>query len=360
MKAALDLIGGNLPKSEYSHNGSWAHLRANQLRNLGIKVDVLDNVNRLSDWREYDTVFIYHGINFHESTPDKQSLNLFGGASEQNAKFFEKLILPQHDHITYISLDYKMPDYGKLCKSRKSDPDSYWYKIDWDKVSDRCNNIEYVKDPGLTLSPGTVRHLTIGDSHSHSVYQKNSMVLRKDGRTLNGVLKKGIKKEISDGGFDLSEIDSLTCYWGNIDIRHHICRESNPKDYLKDLLKRYEKELQSLDKPIELVTPIPIEDESRKLPCTGLFKGTPFFGSRHDRIELVDMFKDIINDMTTRNSGWSLYSWPNSWYNMDGIEFMNTIMERPRSVHAARKYYRWDLVNNIQNELLNNKSLLEF
>ena len=364
MKSAIDLIGGNIPTSIFSHNAAWAHLRANQLHNLGLDVTVIDTHNKV-DWSNFDTIFIYHGINFHEAEdPAKQALNLFGGANESNAKFFEKIGLPENDNVTYISLDYAMPDYGSLCKQRKAEPNEYWANVNWDKVSARCKNVPLVQDPGLFFAPGTMRHLTMGDSHSFSAYQANSLCLRKDGRTMNGVLKKTIQKEITDHGYNLNDIDSLTCYYGNIDIRHHLCRNSDPRTALSDLLKQYETSLQGLNRPIELVTPVPIEDESRKLPSTGFFKGTPFFGTRQQRMELVDQFKDTLNDMVARNPGWSLFAWPEAWYKMDGIEFMETIMERPRSVHLGRQFYRWDLVNNIANPLLIEKpvakSLLEF
>jgi len=350
MKAAIDMVGGNIPSSEYSHNASWAHLRANQLRCLGIDVDVIDSSNKPLDWSEYDTIFIYHGINFHEAEQGKQSLNLFGGTTESNAKQYEKLGNPKHDHIIYLSLDHKMPDYGQLCKSRKAEPSSYWGSIDWDKVSARCQHVEHVRDPFLYFEQAPVwqRRLTMGDSHAHSVYQAGSMVLRKDGRTMNGVLKKTLQKEIADGGFNIDNISSLTCYYGNIDIRHHLCREPDPKAATKELLKRYEAQLQSLNRPIELVTPIPIEDESRKLPGTGFYKGTPFFGSRAERMELVDRFKDELHEMTIRNVGWSLFSWPDAWYKMDGVEFFK-YQEKPKSVHLGWKHYRWDLRNNVPN-----------
>jgi hypothetical protein len=352
MKAGIDLMSRKLASSMYSHQSSWAHLRANQLRNLGIDVKVCDeDIPRHSrDWSEFDTIFIYHGMDFHEARPGYvQALNVFDGMVEHAAKFYERLAWPQHDHITYISLDYKMPDYGELCRVKKGTQSDYWAACDWAKVSQRCQNVLQIKEPALHYAPGKVRHLTMGDSHAHSVYRAGQMVLRKDGRTLNGVLKKTIQKEITDEGFDLKDIDSLTCYWGNIDIRHHIYREADPIAYTKDLLKRYEAQLQSLDRPIELVTPVPIEDETRRIPTTGCYKGTPFTGTRVERRIIVDLFKDTLAGMAARNSGWSLYSWPDSWYKMDGIEYMQTFMERPRSVHLARKFYRWDLVNNVSN-----------
>lgn len=116
----------------------------------------------------------------------------------------------------------------------------------------------------------------------------------------------------------------------------------------KDLLEKYEVELKSLNKKIELVTVLPIESEERKIPKSGFFKGTPFFGSREQRQELVKQFNDTLREMAVRNS-WTIFEWPEIWYTMDGVQFMSNYMERPRSVHLARKFYRWDLVNNCEN-----------
>lgn len=391
LKSCIDLISGKLPGGEYSHSSSWAFLRANQLKHIGKEVVVLNEKHHglKTDWSEYDEVYLYHTMNFDPKNP---TLNLFGGPNEEAAKFFERLILPQHDHIKFISLDFPMPDYGSMCKSRidkASDKaleniDPYWKNMNWDKVSEKCkslSNSNWILDPGVTdltynkndycihnkdFSDAVLTYkwnrLAIGDSHTHSAYIPESLVLRKDKRTLKGVLKKSIKKEIEDYGFDSNQIKSLICYWGNIDIRHHLCRESNPIQATKDLLKLYFDQLKSMEKDIEIVCPLPIEDESRKLPGSGYFEGTPFFGSREKRQELVEIFKNEIGNECNKN-GWSTYVWPKEWYEMDGVEFMTTHMERPKSVHLARKSYRWNLVNDIENHItpiITKKSLFEF
>lgn len=349
MKAAIDLISRKLASSEYSHQVSWAHLRANQLRNLGIEVDVLDydGPRHSRDWSNYDVIYIYHGMDYRPTG----NLNIFDGLVEYSARNFERINYPQHSHIKYYSLDWPMPDYGLLCKNRGGEPGSYWANVDWDGVSRRCQGIDCVQEPALYFAPGKVRHLVMGDSHAHSAYKPDSMLLRKDGRTLRGVIKKSIRKEILDNGYDLRSIDSLTCYWGNIDVRHHLCREPDPEQAVRDLLKAYEVELQSLDRPIELVTPLPIEDESRVIPKSGFFKGTGFFGSRSDRQRLVNIIRSEYHEMVQRNTGWTLFKWPDAWYDLDGVEFMTTFMERPRSVHLAYKYYRWNLKENRLNDI---------
>lgn len=379
MTAAIDMMPRKLPDGEYSHTGAWAFLRANQLKHAGIDgVKVLHEKGRgiSTDWSEFDMIYVYHTMDFDPEHP--YNLNIFDGPQDHTAKYFERLIWPQHKNIKFISLDYPMPDYGYRCKrktlraSETTKMSDYWKNVDWDGVQTKCESItEWILDPGVQLTKPYVgrkredwikqcegiKHLhpriVMGDSHAHSVYSPKSIVLRKDGRTLRGILKKGIEKEIRDFGYDYDQVKQLTCYWGNIDIRHHFCREANPRAMLYDTLLNYEKELLkhfNRGIEIELVTALPIEDESRKLPSTGYYQGTPFFGSRQERQDLVKIFNDELRNMSNRH-GWKVFSWPEHWYSMDGVEFMETIMERPRSVHLARKYYRWDLVNDIPNPL---------
>lgn len=353
-KAAIDLICRKLASTEYSHTAAWAWLRANQLRNVGIDVDVLDQKGseRSPDWSAYDTIYIYHGMDV-DYTPTCKVLNVFDGLAEHSAKFFERLIWRQHDHIKYISLDWPMIDYGWRCGIKKGTPSDYWKNVDWKKVSDRCQGVsDWILDPGLTYGNGKIRHLVIGDSHSFSAYRPKSLVLRKDARTLRGILKKGIENEVTEHGFDFNQIDTMTCYWGSIDIRHHLCREPDPVQATKDLLKEYEEALLKLNRPIELVTPLPIEDESRTLPKSGWFQGTTFYGSREERMKILEVFKGGLREMAAKHDGWSIFEWPAEWYQMDGLEFYQTYLERPRSVHLARKFYRWDLVNDVPNPLL--------
>lgn len=389
MTAAIDMMPRKLPGGEFSHTGSWAFLRANQLKHVGIDAKVLGEDGRgiKTDWSEFDVVYLYHTLDFEPNHP--YVLNVFDGPQEHTAKYFERLIWPQHDHVKMISLDYPMPNYGYRCK-RKRDRASettkmsdYWKNVDWDKVQAKCDSItDWVLDPGVDLNGSDLwraatdrnsaakpihrwKRLIIGDSHAHSAYVAESIVLRKDGRTLRGILKKTIQKEVTDFGYDWDQVDELVCYWGNIDVRHHLCRESDPVQATRDLLAAYFEHLKTTGKKIELVSPVPIEDESRKLPSTGYFEKTPFYGSRADRQELVKVFIEEMGNAAAKN-GWKFFCWPKAWYETDGVDFMNTYMERPRSVHLARKWYRWDLVNDQPNPLLETvsvpmtRALLEF
>src|SRR5574343_17909 len=215
MKAAIDLISRKLASSDHSHQASWAHLRANQLKNLGVDVDVLDykGPRHSRDWSQYDTIFIYHGMDYRPG----RNLNIFDGLVEYSDRNFERINYPQHSHITYVSVDHPMPDYGALCKNRGGEPGSYWANVDWDGVSRRCQGVLELKEPALYYAPGTVRHVVMGDSHSHSAYKPHSMMLRHDGRTMRGICRKTLQRELIEYGYDLAQLDSFTCYYGNID-----------------------------------------------------------------------------------------------------------------------------------------------
>ena len=339
---ALDFVGGKLTDSEYSHKNGWAMMRACQLSDaLGEEVKVL----RGESWDNYDKVFLYHGMEF------QGSLNLFGGATEESAKFYERIATTK---TKLISLDIDMPDYGELCKGRLKACDDYWRNINWDVVSAKCKTI------GSVTHPFESDALVVGDSHAFSVYQRGYNVIRKDARTLRGVLKKTIRKEIMDHGIDPGTINTLTTYYGNIDIRHHLMREANPAAAIDELITEYEKQLKELNiEEIEVVCPLPIEDESRRLPKTGYFEGTPFYGSQEARSQLVDYMGGKIIEMCV-NNGWRVYEWPMDWYTVSPLAFMQTYMERPKSVHLAPKFHRWNYWKNEPNQIEVQTSLDSF
>jgi len=149
----------------------------------------------------------------------------------------------------------------------------------------------------------------------------------------------------------------LRVYLGNIDIRHHLMRQKDPESALEGLMQNYEAELlrmqeRGVDK-IEIVQALPIENESRPLPKTGYYKGTPFAGSWQERTDLVKTFNWYVNEMGERN-GWQVWKHPEVYLNnLDELDF--EVMEKPKSVHIARKYYRWDLVADTSNENLKNR-----
>jgi len=101
---------------------------------------------------------------------------------------------------------------------------------------------------------------------------------------------------------------------------------------------------------IEVVHLVPIENESRPLPKTGYYKGTPFTGSWFSRSMLVWMLNKGIDDMCTRNN-WKVYQHPDMYFNHTN-ELTFAVMEKPKSVHISREFYRWDMESNKPNPRL--------
>jgi hypothetical protein len=111
---------------------------------------------------------------------------------------------------------------------------------------------------------------------------------------------------------------------------------------IERLLNEYEKQIKDLNIPnVELVQVLPIEDISRKLPKTGYYEKTPFYGSYFERSALVQKFNILLAEICEKNN-WKLFTWPQEWYIMDPLEYMQTYMERPKSVHCAPKFHRYE------------------
>lgn len=108
---------------------------------------------------------------------------------------------------------------------------------------------------------------------------------------------------------------------------------------MKILLENYKKQLNEIQKAyprveITAVAPLPIEDESRRLPKSGWYKGTPFYGSWDERT-------DLRHNMTVEMSRWeefSLYEHPDSFTDLAGALSLD-VMEKPQSVHIRPDQY---------------------
>ena len=380
-KVGIDFVLRKITKRDKSTECGWAYLRCNQLRNIGIDAHVIHESIKdpatYDIWNQYDTILLYHGASgypdigkkfgsvtvdskyYKEKNPNKiykttPPINVFNIHTDDSAWSINRFAWPQHKNTRFISLDYPMISYGergayKVPRDRTSQT---WKDTDWKAVQDVCDSItEWLVDPIHDLEPGQHR-LVIGDSHASSVYVGGSMILRRDGRTMHGITKLGIMNEVISAYMNPDKINAITAYYGNIDIRHHLCRQVDPKQSTIELVKNYGEMLSQLNLPIELVEPLPIEHESRNVPKAGWYGKniqtmSPFYGSWKERNEVMNIMKAELNELAVKK-GWDIFKWPSYWYEMDPLEFFN-VMEVPRNIHLAWKYYRWDLVNNCLN-----------
>ena len=340
IKIGIDGLSGTISKRISNHNGAWAHKIMNQCVNAGYTdVTILDKSEKLNS---YDVIILYLGISY------EGTLNLFGGLGDD---FCKKLIQLESFPGRLLSLQHEMPDLVDMVSKRlKNSSTSPFAKIiDLEELQKAVNRTEKFDIVEKTTK------LCFGDSHSFSMYQPGYMTSRNDGLTLFSILRDGLKEKIIEkSGIDTNDLTHLTFYAGNIDIRHHICRR---EDYLKaiEVMVLYlAEQLKSLNIPnIEIVHAIPIENESRNLPKTGYYKDTPFYGSWAERTEVVKRFNRIV-DMVCTNNGWKSLHWPSEMLN-ENKELSFDAMEKPKSVHISREFYRWDMENNCKNKYHKNE-----
>ena len=340
IRVGISALVGKLSSKLTSHKSGWAFHLANQLKHAGYSsVSVItDN----SAWKadDFDVILIEHGMEF------KGNFNIFGGANDD---LYHQIIRMFAPGIRMYSLHHDMPCVGTLIEKRlKTGSDLFkTLEVRIEDAKEICASIPRVDRIQKTKS------LCFGDSHSFSQYTPGYMTDRHDGLTLFGTLRRGIRSYVPQ------DIEELRIYLGNIDIRHHLMRQANPSKALKDMMAIYEQQLIDLEiDNIEVVQALPIENESRPLPKTGYYKDTPFAGSWAERTELVKQFNQMVTDMCERND-WKTWRHPDVYLNSFG-ELTFDVMEKPKSVHIAREYYRWDLVKNEPNSKLTKATLALF
>lgn len=309
----------NIPKLKNSHVLGWSSVWSDQLQaciNHSCDIDIYNA----------ETVYVEHGVNFGGT------LNLFGGADKALYDKINRLATCKN----IISLDIEMPDYGEQL-SKRIGASSTYEKIDqrWtDALRQRFKNIPVLKQSDLFEVCTQLDGVTFGDSHSPSYSRLTDVVYRKNGRTLYGCLKRGLINELEDAPLK----GTVTFCLGSIDIRHHMLRHESFD--LDALLTEYVKQGDEIGVKygceVYYAAPVPIEYEGRKLPKTGYYKGTPFYGSRDQRLELTHRFIDTLN----KKCGGRIVSPPDSWYTMDGEKYAKTFMENSSSVHISPEYYR--------------------
>jgi len=215
-----------------------------------------------------------------------------------------------------------MPRYGDMLAKRKDVEDKAWCA----RVQDKCDNAKTLLSTDLDTE-----WLTIGDSHTAAFAPKGSMVIKTDGLTLNGQIKSNFQY-VLDHMAKCNNLIGVTLCFGNIDIRHHLCRLNvDPRDMWIDL-KRFG---DWLPVPVEYSVPWPIEFEGRRLPKTGYYKHQPFWGTHYERKMMLDRVIDTM-DMVEMNK----VMYPTEWLKMDPEVFAKTKMESTSSVHISPEVYR--------------------
>ena len=300
-KIGLVSIIGNIVTSLKTQGGGY-HAIVISMVKQEYKSDIVEINPPPSLWHELDVLLISEGVNYVEG-----QLNLMGGPQPIHKEKLEA-ILNFKGEIVFLNSRF---DFNLLNKRVK---------------------IENAIFPEGTLQNifnhhgRNSRKCVIGDSHALSVWRPGYSLDFTAGRTLHGFLKRNTPQEINE------KYNEVILYFGCIDVRFHLMRQENPKQATIELFTKYIDFAKQL-KNCTIATIIPVEHTSRKIPGTGLYKKKPFFGTRSERQELVEIANNII-----KNSGLKCIIWPDEWNDSTG-EKMLDILESRQSVHLKPKNY---------------------
>lgn len=309
MKIAIYSPNGTLTPKEGSHRTAWALMRADQISRDGHDVDVIYTKDESkTDWEQYDKIYCYLGMEW------SGAINLFGGASDENREKFDRLV-GFGDKLEW--LDERPIGFGDLVARR-------WPNFPKDTLNARATSAHVHTQKASS-------YIILGDSHSLNWYVPGASVIRHDGKTLFGALESGISSFLE------YIPDELAVCFGNIDIRHHLNRQDHPLNSLHAMVIELREQLLDIQADsgcgIQVVQPIYIENESRKLPKTGFYKGTPFAGSWEERDFLRRKMDELFSEMCI-NNGWTYLRYPFYFKNSKG-EMDEEYMEKPGSVHVS-------------------------
>lgn len=326
MKAILNCPFIPVATRMASHRGAQGAIYADMIRQTGVDIDV-NWSGKIEDHNQYDAMYVYHGNDW------SGSMNVFGGVKGFPYAFNTRNFSKFKGKVYSLAIDF--PPYHEMiqeridkAKEKGGEIQEEWLDVDIDNLKRMYDTAETIK--WVEHNP----NLVIGDSHSICMYRPGWMVNSVPFKTLNGALNDGLQSYIDMAG---TGFEKLECYFGNIDIRHHLCRiEGDPLQNTRDLAERYIKAVEALPiNDVAIYELLPIEDESRKLPKSGYYKDKPFWGSWEQRNECRLEFRDYLEKHATRAR---IIRWVDGLTNKDGqLDF--DYMEKPQSIHLSREAY---------------------
>lgn len=333
-KVGITNLLSNITTREGSHKGGWARLLKCQLKNMGFEnVTILDNKNSLY---QFDVIIFDLGAEF------SGALNMFGGLDEKvytrlvEIKNFDGSFYSWRNDIpTILSLSGRRSN-ASTCEAYKRTEETFLEEVEAKLKT--CQTFDHAYKTNKLL---------IGDSHTPSVWTPEFMIERRDGRTLDGMVKH---QTLSRFVRAMPWVKHLHIHCGSIDVRHHWCRTEDPEQSAASAIINLVGGIHDHDDQLETVTlnhTMGIEDESRDLPKTGYYKGTPFFGDWAKRNQVRQIFNEVVDDYTKDCPGWDKVTFPEYFFDESG-KLRFEVMEKPQSVHLSPEHYRWNLDANCE------------
>jgi len=318
MTVAVYSPNGSISVKDYSHRAAWPKM---VLDSHKVTDFVLQPEDSLAN---YEEVWLYLGMEFNGT------LNLFGGASAENAERLTRLLDAKKVCLLVTDPYPKIPLLGNIAKERigKKGVSQEWQDAPWDKLNQLCEKMDLIDQP---------RHpnLVVGDSHALSLYDGQSVIKRWDHKSLHGALKEGLEKFFPSYSYMW---DRATLCFGNIDMQHHLVRLG--KSATVELAEKYVQHAALVKAgDVEIMELLPIFPETRKLATTGYYKGKPWGGTWVERHSLRLIFNDVLAERAKDHAHLKLARWPEYIFGQDG-EFNVAYMERPKGPHLSWEHRR--------------------
>ena len=314
-----------------SHRGAQGYIYADLISSYHCEdlTMVTTAESKVLDYNDYDRMYIYHG---NDRLQKDNSLNLFGGLEGFPYPWNVKKMSQFKGEI--YSLAYDMPNYHKML-SRKYELNKDIDNILPDFKEVNLDNLLDMQNRSITLDPFNPNWTgyVVGDSHAICMYRRGYNVKSIPFKTLHGALKTGLAELV------IPNLSHIEFYFGNIDARHHLCRQDDTKAAIRTLVTNYIEQVKALDVEHKTIYELlPIENPSRKIPKTGWYKDTPFYGSWQERNDARLYFKDYAMKLCS-SCDVEFREWiPKNFYNTQN-ELSFDVMEKPGSVHLSREYY---------------------
>src|SRR6266576_1613583 len=276
-----------------SHRGAQAAIYADQIRSTGVDLDI-NWSGKIRDYDRYDRLWFYHGNDYTGS-----GVNLYGDVISYPYSWNVLALFSYRGPVT--SLYFDMPRYDLAiqkkiasCRARGKGDQILrdFLDLDMDNIRRMCTTAETVRFPTVTDK------LVVGDSHAICMYRPGWTVHSVPYKTLHGALEIGLQKLVEEVA-PVYQFKEIEFYFGNIDVRHHIFRQDHPYAAIMGLAQRYADQVNDFHKfgiRPSVYELLPIEDESRKLPTTGLYKGKPFYGSWGERNDARLAFRNYLRN----------------------------------------------------------------
>jgi len=328
--ARIVSLNGSMADPLTSHRAAWAWIRARQLETQKVFHKVL--LGDAPSILEVTDIIYYWGMEW------SGALNLFGGATKKNGDRLRKILDHRDQGLKQWCLDMPMPDVGALASNRQTFEEGWEEQKPgrhWHALSKACEDVE-----PLHQKHGRNPRTVIGDSHAMSLWTLGSYVSRNDHKTLHGVLDD---RQLAYNPIRATDVigREVWLYFGNIDIRHHLTRQDQPTVAASLLVRDYARVARELlehrgAKTVTLVEALPIPLDTRRIPKSGFYKGTPFYGTWQQREAVRSAFNVALHDEARKISNCKVFKWP-AWMVDESGALIDEHMEKPGSVHLALK-----------------------